>query len=93
MSTSRLYYSRKYEFREKEIYATNRSNGSDSFPSDRTLENNATATIRHYNRNEFRQHSFNNGYISNPLLKWLSDIIIILRIFLTTIYKKKILLK
>jgi hypothetical protein len=47
----------------------------------------------HYNKNDLRQHSFNNSYILNLLLKWLSGIIIILRISLITIYNKKTLLK
>jgi hypothetical protein len=47
----------------------------------------------HYNKNNLRQYPFNNGYISNTLLKWLSDIIIILRTFLTMIYNKKNIIK
>jgi hypothetical protein len=43
----------------------------------------------HYNRKDLRQHAFNNSYILNPLLKWLSDNIIIWRISLITIYNKK----
>jgi hypothetical protein len=40
-----------------------------------------------------RQHLFNNDYISNPLSKWHSGIIVILNFFLTTVYNKKTLLK
>jgi hypothetical protein len=30
-------------------------------------------------KKKLRQYLFNNGYISNPLLKWFSNIIVILR--------------
>jgi hypothetical protein len=45
----------------------------------------------HYNKNDLRQHSFNNSYILNLLLKWLSSIIVILRMFLIIVCNKKIL--
>jgi hypothetical protein len=45
----------------------------------------------HKNKNDVRQYLFNNDYISNSLLKWISDIIIILRTSLTMICNKNII--
>jgi hypothetical protein len=45
----------------------------------------------HENKNEVRKYLFNNDYISNSLLKWISDIIIILKTYLTVICNKNII--
>jgi hypothetical protein len=42
-----------------------------------------------YTTTKINKHLFNNDYIINLLLKWFSNIIIILRTFLTMIYNKK----
>jgi hypothetical protein len=49
--------------------------------------------IDHYNINYIRQHSINNDYKWNSLLKWVSGIIEILRAYLVIVINKKTLLK